>query len=145
MITRLLTNSRSLEATGWVDSGGTSKPLTLTPMYLEDDSRATGLTRLLSIGLRILTLLEYVVRSRLAETGEKLSGLYAGNPKRATDRPTTEALLRAFKDIFLSLVTLGEQTYCHLTPLSELQLKILALLDLPAETFTRLTHFAIPP
>jgi transposase len=121
------------------------KPLTLTPMYLADDSRATGLTRLLSIGLRVLTLLEYVVRSRLAETGEKLSGLYAGNPKRATDRPTTEALLRAFKDIFLSLVTLGEQTYCHLTPLSELQLKILALLDLPAETYTRLTHFAIPP
>jgi transposase len=121
------------------------KPLTLTPMYLEDDSRATGLIRLLSIGLRVLTLLEYVVRSRLAETGEKLSGLYAGNPKRATDRPTTEALLSAFKDIFLSLVTLGEQTYCHLTPLSELQLKILALLDLPAEIYMRLVHFAIPP
>lgn len=121
------------------------KPLTLTPMYLQDDDRATGLIRLLSLGLRVLTLLEYIVRCRLAETGEKLSGLYAGNPKRATDRPTTEALLRAFKDIFLSLVTLGEQTDYHLTPLSELQLKILALLDLPAEIYTRLAHFAIPP
>jgi transposase len=121
------------------------KPLTLTPMYLEDDDRATGLIRLLSLGLRVLTLLEYIVRCRLAETGEKLSGLYAGNPKRATDRPTTEALLRAFKDIFLNLITLGEQTYCHLTPLSELQLKILALLDLPAEIYTRLAHFEIPP
>lgn len=121
------------------------KPLTLTPMYLEDDNRATGLIRLLSLGLRVLTLLEHIARCRLAEQGEKLSGLYAGNPKRATGRPTTEALLRAFKDIFLNLVTLGEQTYCHLTPLSELQLKILALLDLPAEVYTRLAHFAIPP
>lgn len=121
------------------------KPLTLTPMYLEDDDRVTGLIRLLSLGLRVLTLLEYIARCRLVETGEKLSGLYAGNPKRATDRPTTEALLRAFKDIFLNVVNLDEQTYRHLTPLSELQLKILALLDLPAEIYTRLAHFAIPP
>lgn len=120
------------------------KPLTLTPMYLQDDDRATGLIRLLSIGLRVLTLLEYVVRRRLAETGEKLSGLYAGNPKRATNRPTTEALLRAFSNVSLNLVNLGGQTYRYLTPLSELQLTILALLDLPAEIYTRLAHFAVP-
>jgi transposase len=122
------------------------KPLSLTPMYLEDDQRATGLIRLLSVGLRVLTLLEHGVRSRLAETGEKLRGLYAGNPTRATDRPTTETMLRSFKDIFLSFVVLGEQTYCHLTPLSELQQKILNLLDLPTDIYTSLAaHSANPP
>ena len=122
------------------------KPLTLTPMYLEDDRRATGLIRLLSVGLRVLTLLEHVARCRLTEVGEKLSGLYAGNPTRATDRPTTEAMLRGFKDTFLSFVTLGEQNYRHLTPLSELQQKILNLLDFPAEIYTRLVaHSANPP
>jgi transposase len=122
------------------------KPLTLTPMYLEDDQRATGLIRLLSVGLRVLTLLEHVARCRLTEMGEKLSGLYAGNPTRATDRPTTEAMLRSFKDIFLSFITLGKQTYRHLTPLSELQQKILNLLDFPSDIYTRLAaHSANPP
>lgn len=122
------------------------KPLTLTPMYLQDDERATGLIRLLSVGLRVLTLLEFVARRRLSETDDKLPGLYAGNPTRATDRPTTEAMLGAFKDIFLSFVTLGEQTYRHLTPLSELQQKILNLLDLPSSVYTRLlADSANPP
>lgn len=116
------------------------KPLSLTPMYLEDDRRATGLTRLLSIGLRLLTLLEHVARCHLSEKNEKLSGLYAGNPTRATDRPTTEAMLQAFKDIFLNFVTVGTQTYCHLSPLSELQQKILSLLNLPTSIYTRLAN-----
>jgi len=72
------------------------KPLSLTPMYLQDDNRATGLIRLLTIGLRVLTLLEFTVRRRLAEEKEKLAGLYAGNPKRSTARPTAEAMLEAF-------------------------------------------------
>jgi transposase len=37
------------------------RSLSLTPMYLQDDQRVTGLIRLLSIGLRVLTLLEFVV------------------------------------------------------------------------------------
>src|SRR5208283_4852788 len=114
------------------------KPLSLTPMYLEDDHHATGLTRLLTIGIRLLTLLEHVARTHLAELGEKLSGLYAGNPTRATNHPTTEAMLRAFKNIYLNFVTVDGRTYQHLTPLSKLQRKILNLLDLPVSIYTRL-------
>jgi transposase len=121
------------------------KPLSLTPMYLQDDQRATGLTRLLSIGLRVLTLIEHVARKKLQQTGEKLSGLYAGNPKRATERPTTEALLRAFEGIFLSFVQIDGRSYRHITPLSELQRKILDLLDIPASIYSSLAVNSVNP
>ena len=114
------------------------KPLSLTPMYLQSDARATGLIRLLSIGLRWLTLLEYQVRQRLHEQHAKLAGLYAGNPKRTTERPTAEALLTAFKGIHFSVVALGEQCLSHLTPLSDKHKTILTLLDFPAEIYTRI-------
>ena len=114
------------------------KPLSLTPMYLQSDERATGLVRLLSIGLRILTLIEHRARQRLAELREKVAGLYAGNPKRGTDRPTAELMLEAFKGIYLSVVTLSEQVLYHVTPLSEVQVKLLSLLDFPAEIYTQL-------
>jgi len=121
------------------------KPLSLTPMYLEDDQRATGLTRLLSIGLRVLALIEHVARSQLDKAGEKLCGLYAGNPRRATERPTTEMLLRAFKDIFLSFVQIEGRSYCHITPLSELQSKILGLLNLSSSIYSALASNSSNP
>jgi transposase len=114
------------------------KPLSLTPMYLQSDTRATGLIHLLSIGLRLLTLLEYQVCQRLREPHAKLAGLYAGNPKRTTERPTAEALLTAFKGIHFSVVMLGEQCLGHLTPLSDKHKTILTLLDFPVEIYTRL-------
>jgi hypothetical protein len=40
--------------------------LSLTPVYLERGDHATSLIRQLSVGLRVLTLLEFVVRQRLA-------------------------------------------------------------------------------
>jgi len=75
------------------------RPLSLRPMYLQRDDHATGLIRLLSIALRVLTLLEFVVRRGLAAEETTLSGLYASNPKRETARPTAERLLAAFKGL----------------------------------------------
>jgi transposase len=114
------------------------KPLSLTPMYLQSDERATGLIRLLSLGLRLLTLVEFMVRRELAKQGEMLAGLYAGNPKRSTSRPTAEALLQAFDNITLSVINLGEQVHRHVTPLSTLQTKILTLLGFSSTIYDRL-------
>ena len=114
------------------------RTLSLTPMFLKDDRRVTGLIRLLSIGLRVLTLLEFVVRRELAQNQEKLAGLYAGNPKRTTATPRAETLLEAFKNIYLNTVTIGEQILLHITPLSDLQRKILNLLGLSPDIYSQL-------
>ncbi len=49
------------------------RTLSLTPMYLADDNRATGLIRWLTVGLRILTLVEGVVCQHFSESGEQLA------------------------------------------------------------------------
>src|SRR5216683_1517707 len=113
-------------------------PLSLSPMYVERDDHATGLVRLLSMALRVLTLLEFVVRRQLAQEGAALAGLYAGNPKRATTHPTTERLLEAFQEITLTLVIEPHQTRRHVTALSPLQQRVLALLEFTPTIYTKL-------
>ena len=51
---------------------------------------------LLTSALTLLTLSEFVVRRQLNQLGQSLSGLYSGNPKRATFRPITEQLLAVY-------------------------------------------------
>ena len=121
------------------------QPLSLTPMYVQRDDHATGLIRLLSIALRVLTLLEFVGRRQLAAEGTKLAGLYAGNPQRATDRPTAERLLEAFEDITLTRVKGLQQTARYVTALSPLQLRILELLGFPSALYTRLCTVSSEP
>ena len=97
------------------------KPLGIRPLYVQRDDHAKGMVRLLSLALRVLTLIEHVVRQKLEQAGASLTGLYAGLPKRETTRPTTERLLRAFKEITLTVVHTRGQRIRHITPLNALQ------------------------
>jgi len=122
------------------------QPLSLTPMYLEREDHVTGLIRLLSVGLRVLTLLEFVVRRRLAADGGVLAGLYTGQPTRATAQPTAERLLATFQEVTLTIIHEGRDTRWHLTPLSPVQQRILTLLAFPLDVYTRLgAHCSQPP
>jgi len=114
-------------------------PLSLAPMYLQRDDHRVGLVRLLSIALRVLTLLEGVVRTNLQNQEKKLSGLYAGNPKRCTNQPTAELLLKAFKGITLNTVYASNFTQTHITQFSSLQQQILSLLGFTPVIYCQLT------
>lgn len=94
--------------------------------------------RLLSLGLRVLTLVEFEVRRSLQTAQAELAGLYTGPPKRATAHPTTEQLLRAFKGITLTIWRTRTSRQSHLTPLSPLQRRILKLLKFPLTLYSRL-------
>jgi transposase len=114
------------------------RPLSVSPLQLTSEPRVKGLLRLLSLGLRVLCLLEYQVRGQLAEQQQALAGLYAGNPKRATRRPTSEALLKAFKGLHLTALRKPAHTAYHVTPLSTLQERIMALLGFPSALYSTL-------
>lgn len=113
-------------------------PLSVSPLYMSREDHVKGMMRLLSLGLRVLSLLEFVVRRHLSEQSQSLQGLYAGNPKRATMQPTAERLLEAFQNITLTLIQHSGQSMRHLTPLTPLQESILQLLDLWPNVYTRL-------
>jgi transposase len=114
-------------------------PLSLAPLYLQRDDHRVGLVRLLSIALRVLTLFEGVTRKNLQEQGKKLTGLYAGNPKRCTDQPTAEQLLRAFNEVTLTTVHTSGFIQRHITQLSPLQEQILSLLGFTPAIYFQLT------
>jgi len=114
------------------------RPLGLAPLYVQRDDHRIGLVRLLTLALRVLTLLEGVVRQHLAEQGEELAGLFAGNPKRHTAQPTTERLLEAFGNITLTVVSAPGFVQRHITPLSPLQQQILTLLGFSPAVYFRL-------
>ena len=98
------------------------------PIYLTNEDRIIGLMFLLTIALRCFTLIEFQVRRKLQTQQDEIAGLYAGNPKRKTSRPTAEQLLTAFCGITLYHHRDGTS---EITPLNELQLRILALMNLP--------------
>jgi transposase len=111
------------------------KPLGLSPMYLQSESRVVGLVHLLSIGLRVLTLVEYVVGRNLAAGGEQLRGVYAGQPGRGTSRPSAELLLAAFRGLNLQVVEADGVRCRTVSPLTAVQKRILQLLEIPSHVY----------
>ena len=115
-------------------------PLSLDPLFVKRDDQVVGLINLLSMAVRFLTLIEFVVRRKLKQNQEKLTGLIENNPKKGIDNPTTERLLKTFDNVTLTIVHLPDQTIRHITPLSPLQTRILELLGLSAAVYTRLAE-----
>jgi len=112
------------------------KFLSITPVYVQRDDHAQGLFHLLTIGARLLALGDYLARQALAVEKPELTGIYAGNPKRGTARPTTERMLSAFENINLLIIPAETRTQCFLTRLSSVQERILALLGLSRCLYT---------
>ena len=115
-------------------------PLSIAPLFVKRDDQVVGMTHLLSVALRVLTLMEFVVRRCLKQQGTTLVGLYKDNPHRATAAPTAERLLQAFVPITLTQIQLPDQVVRHVTPLTSVQAQILRLLGLPADLYAGLAR-----
>jgi transposase len=117
-------------------------PLGLSPLFVWQDDQIKGLARLLTLALRLLTLVETQVRQGLAKEQATMVGLYDGQPKRTTDRPTGKRILKAFAKakITLTQVQTGTGLAWHITPLSSLHERVLRYLGLPTSLYTALAY-----
>ena len=119
--------------------------LSLTPLFLQTESRVEGLIRLLSLALRLLILVEFVIRRQLDKAQSKVAGLYPGQATRATASPTAELTLRAFQGISLTVMEIAGQVRALLSPLSNLHQRLLKLLGLSADIYVRLIQHFLKP
>jgi len=116
------------------------RPLGISPLYVHREDQIAGLTYLLTLAVRLQTLIETQVRAHLARGLSALSGLYAGQPTRTTTQPTAVRLLAAFARAEITLTRIQTGTSCvwHLTPLSVLLDNVLTCLGLPSSLYTSL-------
>jgi len=118
------------------------KPLGIRPLFVKLPEQVLGLTRLLLIALRVLTLMEIVLRAKLAASGEKLDGMHEGQKNKKEGKPTAKRMLRAVAglEMTLSLIERGEKQGWYLPPLPPLLVRVLELLGLSTSLYTNLAN-----
>ena len=116
------------------------QPLGIRPLLVHRDDQVRGLTHLLTLALRVLTLFEVLVRRGQEQESKDLAGLYPGQAKRTTDRPTAQRVLEAIARTGVTLIReVGAEGCCwHLTALPVLVERVLGYLGLSDEVYNRL-------
>ena len=114
--------------------------LNIAPLFVQRDDQVAGLTHLLTLGIRVLTLIEFVVRRSLKQEQTVLEGMYPGQPQKYTASPTVERILQRFSNVSLSIIHSGGQIIRHLTPLSNLQKELLQRLGISLELYQNLEN-----
>jgi transposase len=112
----------------------------IAPLFVKRNEQIEGLTYLLTLGVRVLTVTEFVLRRSLEKDQARLPGLHPENKHKMTDKPTAERILKAFADISLTIIknAAGEEILRRLTSLSALQEDILQRLGFGASLYEQL-------
>lgn len=76
-----------------------TKTTDLLPIYLKDEERIKSLIRILILALQFVCIIQHTARQTLNESNEVLTDIVPGNKGRKVVKPTTEALLKRFKNI----------------------------------------------
>lgn len=106
--------------------------LNIAPLFVKRDEQIEGMTYLLMLGVRVLTLVEFVVRRSLQADNAKLPGLHPENRTKETEKPTAERILKAFSGMTLTIIqdASGQELLRHLPALSAVQQAVLDRLGL---------------
>lgn len=118
------------------------KPLGIRPLFVKREEQIKGLTRLLLIALRVMTLVEIVVRTGLEEKQEALEGMHEGQKNKKESRPTAKRMLSAIARLRITLFEIeneGQQRW-QLLPLPKVLLQVLELLGVSTSVYLDLAQ-----
>ena len=114
--------------------------LQISLLFVKRDDQIEGLTYLLTLGVRVLTVMEFTLQRSLHREQASLAGLHLENRHRCTDKPSAERVLKAFSKVTLTIMKddEGRERGRWLTPLSAVQQDILHHLGLERSLYSRL-------
>ena len=114
--------------------------LNIAPLFVKKDDQIEGMTYLLILCVRVLTLIEFVVRRSLKEEKTELPDMHPENRKKTTAKPSAEKILKTFSKINLTIICdmAGNVIMRSLKPLSNLQKQIIQKLGLDSSIYTQL-------
>lgn len=114
--------------------------LQIAPMYVKREDQIEGLTYLLTLGVRVLSVMEFALRRSLEQEQTALPGLHAENRLKWTAKPTAERVLKAFSRVTLTILQdrSGREIGRWLTPLSSVQQEIMQRLGLDTSVYAQL-------
>jgi transposase len=108
-------------------------PLRIRPLFVSSNQRIVGLITILGLALLVFSLLEREARRALGPAA-KVPNLLAGH---VAARPTGENLLKALREIAFATVEIAGRRYQLVAQLSPLQHRLLTLLGVPAQAYSR--------
>ena len=112
----------------------------IAPMFVSREEQIQGLTYLLTLGGRVLTVMAFTLRRSVQTDQATLPGLHPENRTKGSEKPTAERVLKAFSKVTLTILkdTAGREVGRWLTPLSSVQQEILRRLGFEASLYQQL-------
>jgi len=114
--------------------------LNIAPLFVKKNDQIEGMTYLLTLCVRTLTIIEFVVRRSLKEEKTELPDMHPENHKKTTAKPSAEKILKAFSKVNLTIICdmAGKVIMRSLKPLSNLQKQIIQKLGFDFSIYTQL-------
>ena len=111
--------------------------LNISPLFVRKQNQIIGMTRLLMLALKILTLMTAEVRANMKKENIVLRGLYAGQSARKHSTPTAQSLLEYFSRQEIAIVghKIGEEWQWFITPLTDTCRSILKMLKISESSY----------
>lgn len=112
----------------------------LLPIYLQKDDRIVGLVNLLTLLLQIVSIAEYQIAQSLKEEEQenqkKIAGLYAGQPKLATAKPSISKIITAMSPITIIFVIKDDKVVKKvITNQNHITKRIIELIKIPLNPY----------